>query len=630
MVLKCFKAYQYIQRLVFTESKRNMVILASNCLGKTGAVDGFEYILSEDGSVERIGEEENKLLNKAGSDALKNIYRASEKNPTSVRVEIEAYDENSNDKVESFLIERTVGISDRPKTEIHTTFLNALRVSPIIRGEESNSFVTELSPLQRFEKIAIWVRRKSLLVILNQLREVVAKTPTTLSAIESEIVSLNTNLENATNQKILEWGETSVLEYINDELLVQFEPKLRMSKLTRSDPTFVDLKENFKTLANPSLKVQKISKQQKIIENIEQLMDFGEELSRLFILNENTTNSMENAKKRLKMVSRELFSEIQGEIDQLLELINEYFQYITGDTNKKAYLQIELNKQTDEGLIHLTTDMTKKIRGLQPSGYLSNAEKHAFALAFQLAYIRVFNRDAKILILDDLVTSIDAGYRNRIVSLIFEKFSDFQIIATTHDDLFFLSIYASADPKNWTFCRIIRVDPDHGPVFDIFRPTKEEMQFLWDHKQSALTLLRQQMEHDFAQLIKDLNIKLRMLKSVMFDSYSLNEKITAVRDFFNKAGLAVPKFNDVEKQTLDYFAEAKLLNVGIHDREETHSTMSIEDEQKLMKQYYLFKSWLVCDCKNDRFRRQGKIDGKVKPKMMCRNCNREFKFNKGV
>ena len=64
--------------------------------------------------------------------------------------------------------------------------------------------------------------------------------------------------------------------------------------------------------------------------------------------------------------------------------------------------------------------------------------------------------------------------------------------------------------------------------------------------------------------------------------------------------------------------------------EETHSTMSIEDEQKLMKQYYLFKSWLVCDCKNDRFRRQGKIDGKVKPKMMCRNCNRVFKFNREV
>ena len=171
-----------------------MVILASNCFGKTGAVDGFEYVLSEDGSVERIGEVENKLLNKADSDALKNIYRASEKNPTSVRVEIEAYDENSNEKVESFLIERTVGISDIPKTEIHTSFLNALRVSPIIRGEESNSFVTELSPLQRFEKIAIWIRRKSLLVILNQLREVVAKAPTTLSAIESEIVSLNTNL----------------------------------------------------------------------------------------------------------------------------------------------------------------------------------------------------------------------------------------------------------------------------------------------------------------------------------------------------------------------------------------------------------------------------------------------------
>ena len=51
--LVCFKIYQKIQHFEFSESKRNMVILAPNSTGKTSAVDGLEYILSEDGNVER-------------------------------------------------------------------------------------------------------------------------------------------------------------------------------------------------------------------------------------------------------------------------------------------------------------------------------------------------------------------------------------------------------------------------------------------------------------------------------------------------------------------------------------------------------------------------------------------------
>ena len=611
-----------------------MVILAPNSTGKTSTVDGLEYILSEDGTVERIGDKEDKMFNKAGPVARKNAFSDNDKYPSSVRAEIEVYDERSNEKVDSFVIERVVGVSDESKSELHTNFLKALRVSPIIRGEESNSFVTTLSPLQRFEKITTWMRRKSPLIFLDQLRGALAKSSSALATIRNNIIGLNTKLANTTNQKILEWNESAILKYINDEHLARFETKLSMSSLTRIDPTYIHLEESYKKLTESSSKVQKNEQQQSenllrnTIEIIESFIGFGEEYNQLNLAKLDIENTIESTRIDAKVIYKEMVSELQKDVDQLYEPMNEYFQYITGNPDKKVYLQIDQDEDTNEGLVHLTTDFTSNLLGVQPSGYLSNAEKHALVLAFQFAKIRVFNRDAKILILDDLVTSIDAGYRNRIVSLIFEKFLDFQIIATTHDDLFFLSMYAGADPNNWAFSRIIRVDPDHGPVFDIFRPTKEEMNFLWDHAHSALTLLRQQIEQDFEQLIKDLNIKMRMLKSTMFDSYNLNEKIIAVKDFFNKAGLKVPQLNDVEKQTLDYFAEAKLLNVGIHNREETHSTMSIEDEQKLTKQYDKFKSWLVCKCGHDRFRRIGKIEGK--PKMICRDCNTEFNFKKGV
>ena len=631
LVLTCFKAFQYIQQFQFSNTKRNLVILAANCSGKTSTVDGFEYILSEDGTVERIGEKEDKMFNKAGPVALKNVFCASESFPSSVSAEIEVYDENFEEKVTDFVIERFVGVSDEPKSEIHDSFLNAIRVSPIIRGEESNAFVSALSPSQRFEKIAIWIRRKTLLEVLDQLRETISLSPASFATVKSEIGKVNTKLASATDQNITEWNETLILKYINDNFLSHIDPKLCMSKMTRSDSGYQQMEERVEKLENPSVKVQERIKQedQSFIQNafevIEQLLDLSKEYSRLHLLEKNTESSLVESRDKLKIVSRGLVSEMQREVDRINNTMNEYFQHIIGVIDKKIKLHIELDEKTNQGLVHLSTNYTKNLPDAQPTGYLSNADKHAFTLAFQLAYIKEFNQGAKILILDDLVTSIDAGYRNRIVSLIFEKFADFQIIATTHDDLFNLSMYASADSSKWTFCRIIRVDPDHGPIFDIFRPTREQMQFLWDHGQSALTLLRQQMEHDFEQFIVDLRIKMRVLKPAMFDSYSLNEKINAVRGFFKKIGLVVPKLEGVEKETLEYFAGAKYLNKGIHSRDKTHSAISIEDEEGLVKQYYTFLSWLKCGkCEHDRFRR---IKGGKETEMACQSCASKFEFH---
>ena len=178
IIFTCFRAFKNIQRLDLTSPKRNLMILASNCFGKSGIVDGLEYITSEDGTVERIGNEENIKRNKAGPIALKNAFRANEKNPSSVRAKIEAYDKSDSTKATKFLIERIVGAKLKSESELQTSFLNAIKISPIIRGEEANSFVTELSPNQRFERLATWTRRKSLLGIMNQMRETTTKSRT--------------------------------------------------------------------------------------------------------------------------------------------------------------------------------------------------------------------------------------------------------------------------------------------------------------------------------------------------------------------------------------------------------------------------------------------------------------------
>ena len=73
-----FRAFQYTQHLEFTSPKRKMMILASNSFGKTGVVDGMEFITSEYCTVERIGDEEKIMRNKAESITL--IHQVCEQN----------------------------------------------------------------------------------------------------------------------------------------------------------------------------------------------------------------------------------------------------------------------------------------------------------------------------------------------------------------------------------------------------------------------------------------------------------------------------------------------------------------------------------------------------------------------
>jgi recombinational DNA repair ATPase RecF len=51
--------------------------------------------------------------------------------------------------------------------------------------------------------------------------------------------------------------------------------------------------------------------------------------------------------------------------------------------------------------------------------------------------VKRFNGDWPLLILDDVVASVDAGHKRRVASLLFQEFGDKQLLITTNDSRFF-------------------------------------------------------------------------------------------------------------------------------------------------------------------------------------------------
>lgn len=69
--------------------------------------------------------------------------------------------------------------------------------------------------------------------------------------------------------------------------------------------------------------------------------------------------------------------------------------------------------------------------------FLSESQVNSFGLAIFLASVKHFNKDFKFFILDDVVNSFDSFKRPRVAQLIASKFSDFQVLMITHDQIFF-------------------------------------------------------------------------------------------------------------------------------------------------------------------------------------------------
>jgi len=72
-----------------------------------------------------------------------------------------------------------------------------------------------------------------------------------------------------------------------------------------------------------------------------------------------------------------------------------------------------------------------------PRAFASEGHLDSLGLCIFLAFVRRFNGSWPLLILDDVVTSVDAAHKRRVASLLFEEFGDRQLLVTTQDSRWF-------------------------------------------------------------------------------------------------------------------------------------------------------------------------------------------------
>jgi DNA repair exonuclease SbcCD ATPase subunit len=128
--------------------------------------------------------------------------------------------------------------------------------------------------------------------------------------------------------------------------------------------------------------------------------------------------------------------------------VNDLYQFMNPDEKVEDIKLIPLEK--DDDLVGLTLVYSfYKSSESPPQKYLSESHLNCLGIAFYLTSVLAFNKINGYFILDDIISSFDSHHRQRFARLLMEKFSDYQIMALTHEKDWFDLLLGLAKGKGW-------------------------------------------------------------------------------------------------------------------------------------------------------------------------------------
>ena len=217
--------------------------------------------------------------------------------------------------------------------------------------------------------------------------------------------------------------------------------------------------------------------------------------------------------------------------------------------------------------------------GEDPRALTSEGHLDSLGLCIFLAFIKKFNKGCPLVILDDVVTTIDASHRHKIAELLLKEFGDYQLIITTHDGIWYEQLVnmqrALNVQGNFKNMEIIAWSVDTGPIIKPFKLRWEKIQDkLRNHdKTGAGNQCRVYLEWLLKEICEQLEVPI---------PYKRSGKYTVI-DLFDPAEKRIKeklKESELKNELLGKFenlrATSFMGNLLSHDNPEIES-LSIEE-----------------------------------------------------
>jgi recombinational DNA repair ATPase RecF len=184
-----------------------------------------------------------------------------------------------------------------------------------------------------------------------------------------------------------------------------------------------------------------------------------------------------NELARRATVAKDAFSKaresaIRKIFEAIAETVLDYYQRLHDfdDDSERAEctaLELKPTSRAAAGGLRLAIQFLGLTDSKDPRAFLSEGHLDSLGLCLFLATVRIFNPPGSLLVLDDVLTSIDREHRRRVGELLFQEFANYQIVLTTHDehwhDLLNSSARSWGIQGKWSFVKVEGWSVDSGP-----------------------------------------------------------------------------------------------------------------------------------------------------------------------
>ena len=347
--------------------------------------------------------------------------------------------------------------------------LKGVKIKPLLKTAEH---IIKSKVLNKQDECPLCLQEISAEELLNSIKNRLKA----FQVLEADIDSLNQTKENIKNN-IMELGELlkrieemeypqvlnpeNMKEQLKDHLLnfrnlyKIFSSELNFSSKTYYDEYIAlvklfsleqiklhlkDMKEAIKEKPNPQIDlIKKISLAKSFFTDFQKLKK-EEQLLRLQI---QTMNEIYKKFSDYQKKEMELF------LSSVSSNMNNFFIYLNPNDNiKDIKLKPLLDNDGDFGGISCHLNFRNTV--LQtPKMLLSESYLNCLGLCLFLSSVKLFNKENKFFILDDVISSFDKNHRLQFGRLLLKEFSEWQMLILTHEDEWFKFLSYLVKPKNW-------------------------------------------------------------------------------------------------------------------------------------------------------------------------------------
>lgn len=427
------------------------------------------------------------------------------------------------------------------------------------------------------------------------------------------------------NSRLVNW------KHENSRLLAQIRDL--NNRLTNFDLS--DLIDDLEMLSR--LEITPSQMDRKILKDIESELDaidsdaknLNEAFDVIILLSERKSKieEIEKLERQLEVskIALDLFSEkkkeaIEMQFETIGDHITEYYNFIHEDDD---LISPKVRAKNSKGLL-LSLIFGDKEE--DPRSYASEGHLDSLGLCIFLAFAKIYNRH-NFLILDDIISTVDLEHKEMVIKLLFEKFSDYTFIITTHNKLWYEQLQRLANSNNirhrFTFMEILDWDKTEGPVMSKNPSSKKRIEeyLKVNDTFAAGNAIRRHLEFVLGDLAKMNKIPLPIEKH-----YSVGDYFKPVKDYFLEDVFKDTDVEDYYKKVFKQLEDTTYIgNLLSHKNEENYDLTRGEIEKFKLAVYDLENAF-KCRTHNKQY---FKIDKKRKIGI-CNNekCTDLFRYAK--